>query len=372
MTTSTDPDLTVALCGDVMLGRGIDQVLTHPGKHELRESSLHDARGYVELAEAANGPIPHPVADTWPWGDALVDLQRPRGAVVVMNLETTLTQHDDFAPGKAVHYRMNPANLGCLLAAHPDVCVLANNHVLDFGPRGLVDTLTVLHQAGLVTAGAGRTREQAQAPAEVPTDGSRLVVFAFGHRSSGVPRAWAATDDAPGVARLPDLSDATARQVGASVAGAKAGGAVVVVSLHWGSNWGYDVPEEQTRFAHALVDAGADIVHGHSSHHPRPVEVYRERLILHGCGDLVNDYEGIHGYDAYRADLRLMYRVTVQRQTGRLTGLALLPYQARRLALRRAGRTDVEWLATALERASHRFGVRYVRTRGDELRLGWA
>jgi len=372
MTTSADSDVTVVLCGDVMLGRGIDQVLAHPGKPELRESSMHDARGYVELAEAANGTVPYPVEDTWPWGDSLPELHPPQEAAVVMNVETSITQCDDFAPGKSVHYRMNPQNIGCLLAAQPDLCVLANNHILDFGPRGLVDTLAALHRAGLTTAGAGRTRGEACAPAEVPlTGGGRLVVFAFGHESSGVPRAWAAKADSPGVAQLPDVSDATTEQVGALVGAAKAGRAVVVVSLHWGSNWGYDLPREQVRFAHRLVDAGADIVHGHSSHHPRPAEVYNGRLILYGCGDLVNDYEGISGYDEYRDDLRLVYRASLDRHTGSLTELELLPYQARRFRLWRAGRPDVEWLAESLERASHGLGVRYVRTTDDRLRLEW-
>ncbi|MCA1782445.1 MAG: CapA family protein [Intrasporangiaceae bacterium] len=319
--TSADSDLTVILGGDVMLGRGIDQMLGHPGEPELHEAYLYDARGYLEIAEAANGTIPYPVQDTWPWGEALVELHRLREAAVVMNLETTVTQRDDFAPGKPVHYRMNPENLGCLLAVHPDVCVLANNHILDFGRLGLVDSLTALHGAGLKTVGAGRTREQARAPAEVPlTGGGRLVVFAFGHESSGVARAWAATNDSPGVAQLPDLTDATAEQVGASVAAAKADGAVVIVSLHWGSNWGYAVPEERVHFAHRLVDAGTDIVHGHSSHHPRPIEVYGERLILYGCGDLINDYEGIRGYGEYRQDLRLLYRASLERHTGRAEG----------------------------------------------------
>lgn len=369
---TSEPDLTVILCGDVMLGRGIDQVLAHAGKPEIHEACLHDARGYVDLAEAANGTIRSPVQDTWPWGDALVELHRPRDAVVVLNLETTVTQRDDFAPGKRLHYRMDPDNIGCLLAADPDVCVLANNHMLDFGKGGLVDTLSALHEAGLRTAGAGLTRQQAEAPAVVPlTGGGLLVVLAFGHGSSGVTRASAATRDSPGVAWLVDLGDATAEHLGASIAAAKADGAVVVVSLHWGSNWGYAVPREQTRLAHRLVEAGADIVHGHSSHHARPVEIYHGRPILYGCGDLINDYEGIGGYDEYRGELRLLYRAKMDRPTGRLADLELLPYQAHRFSLRRAGRSDVDWLAESLGRASHELGVRYVRTVDDRLRVDW-
>ncbi len=134
--------VTVFLCGDVMLGRGVDQILPHPGDPELREGWVKDARDYVELAEAANGPLPPlPVGFDWPWGDALRVLDAAAPDARVVNLETSITRSDDFAPGKAVHYRMTPENIPCLAAARPDVCVLGNNHVLDFGRRGLRETL---------------------------------------------------------------------------------------------------------------------------------------------------------------------------------------------------------------------------------------
>ena len=80
-----------------------------------------------------------------------------------------------------------------------------------------------------------------------------------------------------------------------------------MVSVHWGGNWGYDVPRDQRRFAHRLLDGGVHLVHGHSSHHPRPVEVHDGKAVLYGCGDLVNDYEGIDGFEEYRGELRLVY-----------------------------------------------------------------
>ncbi len=88
--------VTLLACGDVMPGRGIDQILPHPGDPELREDCASDANAYVRLGVHANGPIPRP-AFCWPWGDALPVIRD----------------------------------------AAPDVCALANNHVLDFGDRGL-------------------------------------------------------------------------------------------------------------------------------------------------------------------------------------------------------------------------------------------
>ncbi|MFH8369372.1 CapA family protein [Streptomyces sp. NPDC018031] len=350
--------VTLFLCGDVMLGRGVDQILPHPGDPALREAYIRDARGYVELAEAANGPIPLPVDHTWPWGEALEALDEAAPDVRVINLETSVTRHDGYAADKGIHYRMNPANTPCLAAVRPDVCVLANNHVLDFGRPGLAETLGTLGTAGLRTAGAGRDAAEAWRPAAVPVGGGRRVlVLSVGMPSSGIPPHWAATADRSGVALVERPSATAAAEVAGRVGQVRRPGDVTVVSVHWGSNWGYGVSPEDDGFAHALVDAGVDVVHGHSSHHPRPVEVYRERLILHGCGDLIDDYEGIAGYERYRDDLRPLYLVVLEAGTGRLHGLRIVPLQARRMRLWHASPEDRAWLAAVLARISRPFGA---------------
>jgi poly-gamma-glutamate synthesis protein (capsule biosynthesis protein) len=142
-------------CGDVMTGRGVDQILPHPGDPQLRERYVDDARAYVRLAERASGPIPRPVSFAWPWGDALRVLDATVPDVRLINLETAVTCQADFAPGKGVHYRMSPRNLPCVAAARPDVCALGNNHVMVFGRAGLEETLDALAGAGLTAAGAG-------------------------------------------------------------------------------------------------------------------------------------------------------------------------------------------------------------------------
>ncbi|MFD7256180.1 CapA family protein [Streptomyces sp. NPDC059874] len=348
--------ITLCLTGDVMLGRGVDQVLPHPGDPALEEAYLRDARSYVELAEAANGPIPRPVDFSWPWGDALPVLDRAVPDAVVLNLETSVTRSDDFAPGKGVHYRMHPANLPCLAAARPDVCALANNHVLDFGRRGLAETLDALAGAGFAVAGAGRDLEGARQPASVPVEGGRrILVLSFGMPSSGVPPDWAAGTDRSGVDYVAEASDTAAAAVIARIRRVKRPGDLVVASIHWGSNWGYTVPRDQVRFAHALVDGGADVVHGHSSHHPRPLELYRGKLIAYGCGDLVNDYEGITGHETYRDDLRLLYFPSLDPDSGALRELRIAPFQARRMRLCEASPEDCRWLRDLLGRINRGF-----------------
>jgi poly-gamma-glutamate capsule biosynthesis protein CapA/YwtB (metallophosphatase superfamily) len=140
--------VTVFLCGDVMTGRGVDQILPHPGDPALRERYVDDARTYVALAESVNGGIPRPVGFAWPWGDSLQVLDDVAPDVRVINLETSITRSCEFAPYKGVHYRMSPDNISCLAELQPSACALANNHVLDFGRTGLLDTLDALSRAG--------------------------------------------------------------------------------------------------------------------------------------------------------------------------------------------------------------------------------
>ncbi|HEX7970802.1 MAG TPA: CapA family protein [Thiobacillus sp.] len=364
--------MTLFLCGDVMTGRGIDQVLPHPGDPTLHEGYATSARDYVALAEKAHGTIPRPAGFDYVWGDALAEWTRVRPDVRIANLETAVTARGDWQRGKGIHYRMHPANVPCLTAAGIDCCALANNHVLDWGVAGLADTLETLRHAGLQTAGAGRDLAEAAAPALLPVPGKgRVWVYAFGAASSGIPPEWAASPGLPGVNLLADLSDATLRRVAAQVQAVKRTGDVAVASIHWGANWGYAVPAAHRTFAHALVERCAvDVVHGHSSHHPLGIEVYRERPILYGCGDFLNDYEGIAGYTSYRSDLCLMYFLTLD-ASGTLRRLRMTPMQMRRFRLNRTSATDTRWLRETMDREGHRFGCRVEAGRDDDLELRW-
>lgn len=345
------PRARVFLCGDVMTGRGVDQILPHPSDPKLYESYLGDARDYVELAEKANGPIARPVAFAYPWGDALDELRRFSPHARIVNLEASVTCSDEPWPLKGINYRMHPRNVECLTAAEVDVCVLANNHVLDWGCEGLVETLATLHDVGLATAGAGRDEAEAETVAVVERgDGARVLVAAAAAASSGVPVSWRAAATEPGVALLHNLDDGEADAICARLDRIRRPGDVTVVSLHWGSNWGYEVPDEHVRFAHALVEGGVDVVHGHSSHHPRPVELHRGRPILYGCGDLLSDYEGIRGHEGFRGDLVLLYLATFD--DGALAELRMVPMRVRKMQLVRASRSEAAWLAEMLARVS--------------------
>ncbi|RKG77464.1 CapA family protein [Corallococcus sp. CA049B] len=352
--------ISLFLCGDVMTGRGIDQVLPHPAPPGIHEPYLKDARDYVVLAEERNGPIRKPVGFGEIWGDALAALAQAEPDVRIINLETSITTSEQWWPDKGIHYRMHPENAACLTAARVSCCAMANNHVLDWGYPGLTETLTTLRRLGIATAGLGEDLEEARRPTCLEVGaGKRVVVFSFGDDSSGIPPAWAAGMNRPGVDLLPDLSLATARRLGERVASIKQKGDVVLASIHWGGNWGYAVPEAQRAFAHALIEeAGVDVVHGHSSHHPRGIEVHQGKLILHGCGDFLNDYEGIHGHEDYRPDLALMYLASVAPMSGQLVSLRMVPMQLRQLRPHRATLRDAEWLCGVMDREARRLAPR--------------
>jgi poly-gamma-glutamate synthesis protein (capsule biosynthesis protein) len=359
------PRVRVFLAGDVMTGRGIDQILPYPGQPELHEPWVRDARSYVTLAERKNGPISRPVQFDYVWGEALQVWSEWKPDLRIVNLETSVTISDAFWPAKGIHYRMHPDNVPCLAAAGVDCCVLANNHVMDWGYEGLTETLTTLHDAGLATAGAGANLDDAARPARLTVGNmGDVLVFAFADLSSGVPEAWRAGAGTGGVNLLPNLSAKSAEKaVRAIRRSAVRSPLLVIASIHWGGNWGYQILPEQRTFAQRLVDeAGVDIVHGHSSHHPIGMECYQGRTILYGCGDFLNDYEGIHGHEEFRAGLALMYFIDVSGDRGRAQQLEIVPMSVRQMRLLHAGAAESDWLAAKLDEVSRPFETRVDRT----------
>jgi poly-gamma-glutamate synthesis protein (capsule biosynthesis protein) len=368
--------ITLFLSGDVMTGRGIDQVLPYAGDPTLYQSNRKSAEDYIKLAEDVNGPIPRPVDFSYIWGDSIETLEKNAPDLRIINLETSVTKSNDFVKGKAIHYRMHPGNVFCLPAANIDICVLANNHLLDWGYEGLLETLQTLKNNNIKFAGAGCNLQEAELPVAINIPGKgRVIVFSFCSITSGVPLNWAAEQAKPGVNLLTDLSDKTVQQIKDKVETVKQQGDVVVASIHWGSNWGYNIPYEQRKFAYALIDkAGIDIIHGHSSHHPRPMEIYKGKLIMFGAGDFINDYEGIFRIDwrklkypwkllrlsryrKFRIDLILMYFVSVDLSSGKLNNLKIIPMQLKKFRLSYPSQKDVDWLQNRMNKIYKKFNL---------------
>ena len=251
-----DRPLQLLIVGDVMLGRGVNSILEHKPPY-------------------------------YPWGDTLPLFEHADWRVC--NLECVLSDRGQpwSAYAKAFHFRSAARNVAALTAAGMNAVSLANNHVLDYGNEALLQMLEVLDHAKIVYSGAGVDFAQASQMAVVETQGRKLGLLAF---TDNEP-PWEATPQRPGIFYVPvDLKDARAQGLLKMVRELKDTVDLLIISAHWGGNWGYIPPQEHIEFAHALIEAGAGLVFGHSSHVFRGIEFHKDRPILYGVGDFVDDY----------------------------------------------------------------------------------
>lgn len=352
-------NIKLFVCGDVMTGRGIDQILAHSSDPVIHELYIKDARDYVKLAENVNGVIPRKVQADYIWGDAFIEWKKQMPHFKIINLETAITQSENYWKYKGINYRMHPQNIDVLKSADIDVCVVANNHILDWGHEGLKETLNSLQSSNIMFAGAGQTLMQAMQPAIINvSDSNRILIFAVGMESCGISLDWAATKNRAGIFFIKDFSKKSVQWIKKAIEIHKKPNDFIVLSIHWGSNWGYQLPPSYQTFAHDLIDkAGIDFIYGHSSHHPRPIEIYKNKPILYGCGDFINDYEGILGYDEYRNDLSLMYFIEFNLPLKKLTRLEMIPITIKRFQIHYANSEDRRWLLDTLSRESAAFGT---------------
>ena len=320
--------ITLALTGDVMLGRGVDEALRVMRPDE-------------------------------PWGDTLPVLDF--ADLRVINLECAITTHVkpwDRTP-KTFHFRADPSRaVGVLRAARIDACSLANNHTLDFEEEGLLDTLEYLDDAGIQHAGAGRDLEEAARPAilDVP-GGEKVALLAF---TDNEP-PFAASVDRPGTNYLPtSLESEVLDRIEAAIAGAREAGAdTILFSNHWGPNMVERPRELFRRFARCVVDRGADVYYGHSAHVFQGVEVYRGKPILYDTGDFIDDYAVD---ERLRNDRSFVFRVSLE--GGEFRRLELFPVA---LSFARTGLAtggEREEILRRMERLSAEMGTRFLRREG--------
>ncbi len=280
---------TIALAGDVMLGRGVDAAIA--------------ARGFAYV-----------------WGDVLPLLWEANAFLV--NLECALTARSqrwqDGEP-KAFYFRADPSAVQALRVGRVDFASLANNHAVDFGMEGMLDTLRALDGAGIRHAGAGTDLAQAQAPAVLQVDDLRVAVVAF----ADYPPAWAAAADAPGINLIPvEAEQPGFARVERALAEARRQADLVIFSIHWGPNMRPRPSDRFREFARRVAAAGADVFWGHSAHLVQGVEVLGGRLILYDTGDFVDDY----AVDPeLRNDLSALFLLHVEQ--GHVAGLELVPVQ---------------------------------------------
>jgi poly-gamma-glutamate capsule biosynthesis protein CapA/YwtB (metallophosphatase superfamily) len=326
--------ITLALMGDVMLGRKVAEVLNHTMRPEE------------------------------PWGDVMPLLDA--ADLRIINLECAITDNEQpwTRTAKVFHFRAKPSAIETLRTARIDACSLANNHTLDFEEQGLLDTLEHLDAAGIRHAGAGRNQEEALDPAIliVPADHThRVALLAF---TDNEP-SFAAGPDRPGTNYLPvSLRPEVLRRVERAVSAVRGMGVdTVLFSNHWGPNMVQRPKESFRRFARAVIDLGVDIYYGHSAHVFQGVEIYRGKPILYDTGDFIDDYAVNR---ELRNDWSFLFRVSVEE--GRFERLDLIPVKLSYARVDLATGGEREIILDRMEHLSAEMGTVFAR-REDALVL---
>lgn len=204
------------------------------------------------------------------------------------NLECSLSQKGTQIPGKGIWFRADPSCAPALKRAGYDVLSIANNHILDYDSPALLDTLEFLREQGIDYVGGGKDLDEAAQPVIREVNGQKVAFVAATEMADifwtyQYPRTFEAKAELPGVRKL-DVD-----QLVDSVSSLRDQVDVIVVSLHWGTEYS-DYPEAvQKEAAHRLVDAGAKLVIGHHPHCLQGIEVYNGSLIAYSLGNFVYD-----------------------------------------------------------------------------------
>ena len=247
----------LALIGDVMLGRLVDEYL------DSRADPCYvwgTTRDVIQSCELAICNLECVIADSGsPW-------------------------HEE---SKAFHFRSHAKNVRALECAGINAVTLANNHSLDFGTEALLEMFSILDRSKIAHPGAGQSLDEATQPVTLKFAGTNFSLLSF---TDGMPE-WAAGHNGAGIYFVPpDSSSPLWQDLFDKVTEAKTKSDFLIISPHWGSNWGYEVEPLYSMWAHKIIDAGADMIFGHSGHVPRGIEIYNGKPIIYSAGDFIDDY----------------------------------------------------------------------------------
>ena len=318
--------MQIALTGDVMLGRLVDQYV-------IRNQSI--------------GPEKI-------WSDVLPLMLKADRRLI--NLECVISSRGrEWQPdSKAFHFRAHPRAIDFLRAARIDCVTLANNHVLDYGTDALIECLALLDRAGIKRTGAGASLMEAITPAILDMPQGRLGVVSVTDNES----EWEAGEKKPGTHYIAydakGLAEPYRSRLAQALKQARRQADLVIVSAHVGPNWG--PPSVAMRaLAHQIIDLGADLYWGHSNHTAQGIELYKGKAILYSAGDFIDDY----AVDpAERNDLSFLFIVELER--GRIARIVLHPLCIEDLYVRLAKDQEIAFLQRTMQAKCASFGSRIV------------
>lgn len=249
------PSATLAVVGDLQLARGLETMMARHGLSYPLE------RVAKRLSAAG---------------------------LTIANLESPLGRTGKPLPGKGIWFRARPEAAAVVTQGGFDAVTVANNHILDYDTENFLETLDLLRAIGVRAVGGGAELAAARRPVLLEARGIRVallgysqfadILFSYAH-----PRPFAATESRPGVAPLQtDL-------VATDIASARKQADVVAVLVHWGDEYQNLPNRQQVEWAHAFVDAGADLVLGFHPHAIQGFEAYGRGLIAYSLGNFVMD-----------------------------------------------------------------------------------
>lgn len=306
--------LTIGFAGDVMLGRTLDHIIAQRGYH-------------------------------YPWGDVLPLMKQTH--INIINLETALT-HSNQQVFKTFNFKATPDKIQSLIMARVTVANLANNHILDFDKTGLLETIETLDQAGIKHVGAGRNLTDAEAPVVIMQKGIRLGVLGL---TDNEP-TWKAGHK-PGINYLDVSNHKNTNRILQSIENLRRETDIVIVSIHWGPNMQEKPSQEFIQFAHAMIEHGASVIHGHSAHIIQGIECYQGGLIMYDTGDFVDDYVVD---PELRNDLSAFYVLTLNKAG--LMNLKLIPVHIFDFQVNCARKEDYQWVIERVQKLSSDFNTR--------------
>lgn len=311
-------EIILAFTGDVMLGRLMNQIMENYGVD------------YV-------------------WGDLKNELKNAN--LTLINLECAITKSNkkwNVWP-KVFFFKMSPKYKGVLKKSGVDYACLANNHILDFKEKGLLESIKFLKELKIKYNGAGKNLNKAKKPVIFRLNNLKIGVIAFQDNHSD----WEAGKNNPGTFYL-EVSDKGLEEIKPLIEKTKKNVDIVIVSAHWGPNMVEYPPERHIDFAHALIDIGVDIFYGHSSHVFQGVERYKNSLILYDCGEFIDDY----AVDEFlRNDLSFLFKVKIK---NKIKELELIPIIIKNFQINKAKRKEGKEINEIMKKRSWIFKTRFI------------
>ena len=303
--------LTIAFMGDVMIGRMVNEIIA--------------SKDYA-----------------YPWGNTLPLLQE--ADLRLLNLETTLTTHNE-KNIKVFNFKALPDRVKILELANIDIVNLANNHTLDFKEKGLEETIATLDAANILHVGAGMNAVHAQKPIIITKNHITIGIIGY---TDNEP-TWKAAENMPGInyIRVGDIQTITHQ-----ITALRPQVDILIVTCHWGPNMQQRPSQEFVQFAHDIIDAGADIIHGHSSHVFQGIEVYKNKVIMYDTGDFIDDY----AVDPIlRNDQSCLFTVAVNK--GGPQSVAITPVLINTMQVNIAAENDKKEIMDRMQKLSQEFGT---------------